>query len=167
MTHGAYVRSLGADQLELSRPARPAQLVFPLLMTGFFATAAWAVGPMTGTGLALLSVAGVLMPLLTVRAFRRFRPRRHVLVRSSSRLLLDGEPLEVARIELRVLKHWLLRRPRGYCLSLWALIGGVESLDLELGRFTDILQASQLSGQMEDFVERARARATGRAPTVD
>jgi hypothetical protein len=121
----------------------------------------------TATQLALVCVGVVLLPLVLVRAFRTARARRNVLVRAPGRLLLDGEPLEVARVELRVLKHWLFRTPRGYALSLWALVGRGEPLDVELGRFSSMLDASLVSGQMEEFLERAKARAKGPAPTGD
>jgi hypothetical protein len=165
MGRSAYVRSLGADQLELIRPARPSRLVFPLLLAATFATGLWfSAGSIA---LAMGVVAIVLLPLVTVKAVRAAVSKRHVLVRQPGRLLLDGEPLEAARVELRVLKHWLLRRPQRYALSLWALVGRGEQLDVSLGSYASMLEASQLSGQMEEFLERARQRAPGRAPTVD
>jgi hypothetical protein len=121
----------------------------------------------TPTILVLASAGVMVLPLVLVRAFRSARARRNVLVRAPGRLLLDGEPLEVARVELRVLRHWLFRTPRGYGLSLWALVGRGEPVDVELGRFVSMLDASLVSGQMEEFLERARARAKGPAPTGD
>ncbi len=116
----------------------------------------------------MLTVGAVLLPLLMVRSFRsRSGAQRNVLVRAPGRLLLDGEPLEVARVELRVVKHWILRTPKSYQLSLWALVGRGEPIDVELGRFQSILDASMVSGQMEDFLERARARTPGRASAGD
>lgn len=156
-----YVRSLGPDQLELMRPARPGRLVFPAL-----AVAAFCAG-VTFTGGGLMIIIGlvglVLMPLVGIKAVRSAVSRRHVLVRTPGRLLLDGEPIEAARVELRVLKHWLLRRPHRYALSLWALVGRGEQLDIELGHHSTMLEASMLSGQMEEFLERAKQRAAGRA----
>ncbi|MBL8957125.1 MAG: hypothetical protein JNK82_40505 [Myxococcaceae bacterium] len=133
-------------------------------------TAAFVAGLLLTTGGVRLAVGGaaaVILPLLWVKSVRAAVSRRHVLVRSAGRLLLDGEPIEAARIELRVLRHWLLRRPQRYALSLWALIGRGEQVDVDLGSYPSMLEASLLSGQMEDFLERAKARAPGRAPTVD
>jgi hypothetical protein len=160
-----YVRPLGADQVELFRPARPSRLLAPLVLTVVCGAALWfATG---AVALAVLSLGVVILPLAGVKAVRAAMSRRHVLVRSSSRLLLDGEPLDAARVELRVVKHWLLRRPQRYALSLWALIGRGEQLDVELGQYPSILDASTVSGQMEEFLDRARQRAPGRAPTGD
>ncbi len=133
-------------------------------------TAAFGAGFWFTTGniaVTVLFLAGVVVPLVTVKALRAAVAKRHVLVRSPGRLLLDGEPLEAARVELRVIKHWLLRRPHRYALSLWALVGRGEQIDVELGQYPSMLEASQLSGQMEEFLERARQRAPGRAPTGD
>lgn len=139
--------------------------MLPVLLLGVFAAGLWFT---TGNvAVSVLFLAGIVVPLTTVKAIRAAVSRRHVLVRSTGRLLLDGEPLEAARIELRVVKHWLLRRPQKYALSLWALIGRGEQVDVELGSYGSMLDASQLSGQMEEFLERARQRATGRAPTGD
>jgi hypothetical protein len=161
MARSPYVRTLGADQLELLRPARASRLLFPVLLTGAFAAGLW----VTNGGLALgvLFIGVVLLPVVTVKAIRAAVTQRHVLVRAPGRLLLDGEPIEAARIELRVIKHWLLRRPHRYALSLWALVGRGEQVDVELGRYPTMLEASLLSGQMEDFLERAKQRAPGRA----
>src|SRR4051794_38476240 len=108
MRRSAYVHALGADQLELLRPPRPLRLVLPFLLI-----CAWCTGlvflPTSPATVALLCVGVVLLPLAMVPSFRSFRPCRNVLVRGPGRLLLDGEPLEVARIELRVLKHLLFR----------------------------------------------------------
>jgi hypothetical protein len=166
MRRSAYVHALGADQLELLRPVRPSKLVLPSLFIVAWCAVLLFVNT-TPASIALLCVGVVLLPIVMVRSFRQFRARRNVLVRAPGRLLLDGEPLEVARVELRVLKHWLFRTPRGYALSLWALIGRGEPLDIELGRFASMLDASLVSGQMEDFLERAKQRAKGPAPTGD
>ena len=139
-------------------------------MVPVFITAAFGAGIWFTSGnlaISVLFMAAIVVPLVTVKAIRAAVAKRHVLVRSPGRLLLDGEPLEAARIELRVIKHWLLRRPHRYALSLWALIGRGEQLDVELGQYSSMLEASQLSGQMEEFLERARQRAPGRAPTGD
>lgn len=153
------VHWLGADQLRIRRRRRPFALGLPIGLLVLFAGAVWWAGPITGTGLALLTVGGVLVPLTGLRALRAFRPQNHVLVRGGGRLLLNGEGLDIARLELRVLKHPLWRRPSGYALSLWALIGRGDPVDLELGEFSTMLEAAMLSGQLEEFLERARSRA--------
>jgi len=165
MGRSAYVRPLGADQLELVRPLRIFRLFFPVLLS-----AACVVGVLFSVGglrLAICAVAAIILPLVWVKSVRAAMARRHVLVRSPGRLLLDGEPLEAARVELRVIRHWLLRRPQRYALSLWALIGRGEQLDIDLGAYPSMLEASLWSGQMEEFLERAKARAPGRASAGD
>src|SRR4051812_10969344 len=114
MRRSAYVHALGTDQLELLRPRRPSRLILPFFLCATFCAAVVLIDPISGGGLALLTVGIIALPIAMVRGFRSARSRRHVLVRAPGRLLLDGEPLEVARIELRVVKHWVLRAPRGY-----------------------------------------------------
>ncbi|MBK7859230.1 MAG: hypothetical protein IPJ65_11540 [Archangiaceae bacterium] len=150
------MKPLGPDQLELLRPARPSRLVFPLFLTAVFGAGLWFTGG--SIALAVLVLGVCLLPLVTVKAVRASVSKRHVLVRSQARLLLDGEPIEAARIEVRVVKHWLLRRPHRYALSLWALVGRGEQIDVELGQYPTMLEASTVSGQMEDFLERAKQR---------
>jgi hypothetical protein len=140
-------------------------LILPSVLTLVFGAALWFASG--AIALAVLVVGAVVLPLLGVKSVRSAMARRHVLVRASSRLLLDGEPLDAARVELRVVKHWLLRRPQRFALSLWALIGRGEQVDVELGQYPNILEASTVSGQMEEFLDRARQRAPGRAHTGD
>src|ERR1700733_12033389 len=100
MRRSAYVHALGADQLELLRPARPSRLILPFLLVAAWSGAVIAI-PVTAVSLALLTVGAVILPIVVIRAVRSSRPHRNVLVRAPGRLLLDGEPLEVARVELR------------------------------------------------------------------
>lgn len=99
----------------------------------------------------------VLFPLIAVGLIRLARRQERTLVRANSRLLLDGEPLEMARVELRVIKMPITRVPTGYLLSVWVMTASGPE-DVPIGRFATLLEASALSGQLEDFVQRANVK---------
>lgn len=122
---------------------------------------AWARGSeLGGIGVALAGLAA--LPWTAVLAVRGLRRRTSTLVRSSGKLLLDGEPLELARVETRV-KAWpVLKTPRAYSLSLWMLtLSGPD--DLPLGEFPTLLAASSRAGLCEEFLQKAGATETHRA----
>jgi hypothetical protein len=104
--------------------------------------------------LAWVVVGLVVLPLCTLKALGALKRRSHTLVRATGRLLLDGEPLELARVELRVQKMPITRVPTGYDLSLW-LMTAAGPIDLPLGRYKTLIDASRVSGELEDFVQRA------------
>src|SRR5262245_33270718 len=114
MRRSPYVRTVGVDQVEPFRPARPSRLVLPAVLTAALCATLWFSSG--AVALAVLMVGVVALPLASVKSVRAALSRRHVLARSSGRLLLDGEPLDAARVELRVVKHWLLRRPQRFML---------------------------------------------------
>lgn len=99
----------------------------------------------------------VIFPILAVALMRLAKTKERTLVRATSRLLLDGEPLEMARVELRVLKMPITRVPTGYALSLWVMTASGPE-DVPIGRFSTLIDASNLSGQLEDFVQRANVK---------
>lgn len=98
-----------------------------------------------------------LLPVIGVALVRLARKQERTLVRANNRLLLDGEPLDMARVELRVMKMPITRVPTGYALSLWVMTASGPE-DVPIGRFTTLLEASALSGQLEDFVQRANVK---------
>lgn len=111
----------------------------------------------TGLGLLLLLVSFLGLPPLALRVLRLARAQVRSLVRTNGRLLLDGEPLELGRVELRVLKMPITNVPTGYALSLWVMTAAGPE-DLPIGRFGTLLEASALSGQLEEFVQRANLK---------
>jgi hypothetical protein len=115
------------------------------------------VDPSSGQGLLALCLDAVVFPLVGVGLARWARAQERTLVRAHGRLLLDGEPLELARVELRVLKLPITRVPTGYALSLWVMTASGPE-DVPIGRSATLLEASALSGQLEDFVSRATAK---------
>ena len=90
---------------------------------------------------------------------RSARGAERTLVRTNGRLLLDGEPLDMARVELRVLKWPLTSVPNGYALSLWVMTASGPE-DVPIGQFPTMLEATALSGTLEEFVQRANNRST-------
>lgn len=111
----------------------------------------------TGPGLLLLLLSFLAFPPLALRVLRLARAQVRSLVRTNGRLLLDGEPLELGRVELRVLKMPITNVPTGYALSLWVMTAAGPE-DLPIGRFRTLLEASALSGQLEEFVQRANLK---------
>lgn len=111
----------------------------------------------SGSGLFTLFLDAAFFPVIVVALLRLGKTQERTLVRANSRLLLDGEPLEMARVELRVLKMPITRVPTGYALSLWVMTASGPE-DVPIGRFATLLEASALSGQLEDFVQRANVK---------
>ena len=111
----------------------------------------------SAAGLFTVFLYSALFPVISVALVRLARKQERTLVRASSRLLLDGEPLEMARVELRVIKMPITRVPTGYALSLWVMTASGPE-DVPIGRFSTLLEASALSGQLEDFVQRANVK---------
>jgi hypothetical protein len=104
-----------------------------------------------------LGFAFFVLPPWGVMLFRFARATERTLVRAQGRLLLDGEPLDMARVELRVVKMPITRRPRGYALSLWVMTASGPE-DVPIGHSRTLLEASSLSGQLEEFVQRANIK---------
>lgn len=111
----------------------------------------------TPGGVLTLVIYFGLLPVIGVALVRLARKQERTLVRANNRLLLDGEPLDMARVELRVMKMPITRVPTGYALSLWVMTASGPE-DVPIGRFTTLLEASALSGQLEDFVQRANVK---------
>lgn len=130
-----------------------------LFAAGFFAALGLllAIDRDSGFGLVVFMVNLGLLPVLGVFFSRAFRKSERTLVRTNGRLLLDGEPLEMARVELRVLKMPITRVPTGYALSLWVMTASGPE-DVPIGHSRTLLEASSLSGQLEDFVQRANIK---------
>lgn len=114
----------------------------------------------SGPGLLLFAVFGVGIAALAVVMARSVRVASWTLVRTQGRLLVDGEPLELARVELRVDQMPLTRVPRGYTLSLW-LMTAAGPIDIPLGSYRTLIEASTISGTIEDFVQRANLKQPG------
>lgn len=160
---GLWVSRVAVDVLEIRRRSSLLPVWSAvLLLTCWVALLAWR-GASSRDGLALLAAGLVVVPWVAVRLARGLRPERRVLVRSAGKLLLDGQPLDVARIELRVARHPILRVPSGYALSLWGMELDGHPVDLELGRFLTMLDASRAAGELEEFLEVAKAARTARA----
>lgn len=124
---------------------------------GLFAVTLWLMEEGSAAMVAVLAVGAVLLPVLGVHLLRLARTREHSLVRTTGRLLLDGDPLEMARVELRVRQMPITRVPTGYELSLWVMtLSGPD--DVPLGTYRTLLDASRVSGQLEDFVQRANTK---------
>ncbi len=137
--------------------------------------AGWLLGAAAWVGLALLldpesgffaawSVVGLgLLPVCGVAVRRSLSSRTLMVVRSGGKLLLNGEPLELARVELRVTHLPLLKTPTGFSLSLWVMsLGGPE--DVPLGHFESMLDASRVAGHLEEFLSKANSRQPGHTP---
>ena len=100
----------------------------------------------TAAGAFVLIVDMAILPILGVALLRLARTQERTLVRANNRLLLDGEPLEMARVELRVIKMPITRVPTGYALTVWVMTASGPE-DVPIGRFATLLEASALSGQ--------------------
>jgi hypothetical protein len=102
-----------------------------------------------------------LVPALAVVSVRSLKRQRLSLVRGQGKLLLDGEPIELARVELRMTHLPVTKVPTGYALSLWVMTSS-GPVDVPLGRHRTLVEAARVSGAIEDFVQRAGTRQPGR-----
>lgn len=114
----------------------------------------------SGPGLTLLVLVAPLLAVFAVVMVRAARVETWTLVRAQGRLLVDGEPLELARVELRVAQMPVTRVPTGYTLSLW-MMTSAGPIDIPLGTWRTLIEASNISGTVEDFVQRANVRQPG------
>jgi hypothetical protein len=154
-----HLRTQG-DQLLVTLPRAWGRVALCAFATGIWSALWWAFGPGSPGGLVLLAVGVIALPALAVTAARSVRSAHRRVVRVPGRLLLDGDPLDLARVELRVLRRRFTGRPTGYRLSLWLLTSGGPE-DLFIGRFSTLLEASTAAGQLEDFVAKANLRQPG------
>lgn len=107
----------------------------------------------------LLSV--VVLPVAVVAVQRLLRKRTLSVIRMPGRLLLNGEPIELARVELRVTHVPVLKTPTGYALSLWVMTATGPD-DVPLGHFESMFEASKVGGHLEEFIGRVSSRQPGR-----
>ena len=157
------LQRISADALDVRRGPQARSLVSALaVLAAWVALLLWR-GPQSQDGIALWLTGLFLVPWLGVRLFRGLKRERHVLVRGAGRLVLDGQPLDVARIETRLVRHPLFRLPRGYAVSLWGMEVDGRPVELELGRHRTLMEASRAAGELEDFLELARAERPERA----
>lgn len=114
----------------------------------------------SGPGLMLLALSGALISVFALVMVRAARVATWTIVRTQGRLLVDGEPLELARVELRVEQMPITRVPTGYTLSLW-MMTTAGPIDIPLGAYRTLIEASSISGTVEDFVQRANVKQPG------
>ena len=157
------IRRISPDALEVRSGPR---------LSGFFGAlalfACWAAlllwrGQSSRDGLALWVIGAALVPYVGLRWVRALRRERHVLVRGQGRLVLDGQPLDVARIETRLVRYPILSMPAGYAVSLWGMEVDGRAVELNLGRHRTLMDASAAAGELEEFLEVARAERPERA----
>ena len=148
------------DQFVIDEPLRWGRAAWLLAGSAGWALLWRAFGPSTLAGFSLWGVGLVGLPVVGVSLLRLLQRRRRMLVRVPGRLLLDGEAIDMARVELRVEYRRFTKTPRGYSLSLWLMTSsGAE--DLALGRFATLVEASSAAGVLEEFVLKANLRLPG------
>lgn len=157
------IQRISADALDIRRGPRAVTLLGAAAVLAVWVVLLWWRGPESRDGLALWVTGLFVVPWVCLRLWRGMRRRRHVLVRGAGRLLLDGQPLDVARIETRLVKHPLWRTPRGYAVSLWGMELDGRPVEVQLGRHATLMDASRAAGELEDFLELARAEKRGQA----
>jgi hypothetical protein len=153
----ARIQRISADALSVRRGPNWGELFgATALLLVWAAILLWR-GVESRDGLALWIAGAFLVPWCSLRLWRGAKQRRNVLVRGQGRLLLDGQPLDVARIETRLVRYPIFRLPRGYTVSLWGMEIDGRPVELQLGRHETLMEASRAAGELEDFLELARA----------
>ncbi|MFT3840876.1 MAG: hypothetical protein QM723_28055 [Myxococcaceae bacterium] len=109
-----------------------------------------------GWRLVIALITSLPLPVLWVFALRSARSRKVLLRREGQRVFCNGEELEVARIENRVVFS-LLKVPRAYALSLWGLTIEGRAIEVALGELPDLFAASKMAGTVEDFLAQSTA----------
>ncbi len=108
------------------------------------------------------ALALVLAPFLAVAAWRALAVQRRVIVRRPGRLLVDGDPVEFARVELRVIEPPFRRRAKRFALSLWVMApNGPE--DILLGAYQSLVLASLQADEWETFLRKANLKQPGKS----
>lgn len=157
------VRRISPDALDVrSKPAVGRAFGAVLIFATWLSLLVWR-GETSRDGVALWVTGAVLLPWVGLRIFRALQRERHVLVRGSGRLLLDGQPLDVARVETRLVRYPLLQIPAGYAVSLWGMEVDGRAVELQLSRHATLMAASAAAGELEEFLEVARAERPERA----
>lgn len=149
-----------SDCLVVERGRAWGRFAFGLVAVGLLSVSLAVVDLSTGAGLTLLVLVAPLLALFAILMLRAARVATWTLVRAQGRLLVDGEPLELARVELRVAQMPVTRVPTGYTLSLW-MMTSAGPVDIPLGTWRTLIEASHISGTVEDFVQRANVRQPG------
>lgn len=112
-------------------------------------------GPTSLYGMIALAVGAGGLPWLLPKLSAALRTFEVTLCRSQGTVLVDGDPLEAARVESRVLTTFFTQDPKGYSLSMWVLFTEGASRDVDLGRFRTMLEVSQASWTIEAFLATA------------
>jgi hypothetical protein len=109
----------------------------------------------------MLTAAVILAPVFAIAAWRALRPVSRVIVRRKGQVLVDGDPVEFARVELRVLEPRFRRAARGYALSFWVMApNGPE--DILVGSYASLLSAAIHAEEWEVFLRKADLKQPGR-----
>jgi hypothetical protein len=138
---GTRIQRIAADALDIQRGPRAMGLLgAAAVLFGWALLMAWR-GADSRDGLALWVSGLVVVPWVAVRLWRGSRRERHVLVRGNGRLTL----------------YPLLKRPRGYAVALWGMEVDGRPVELELGLHRTLMDASRAAGELEEFLELAKA----------
>lgn len=157
------IQRISADALDIRRGPRALSLLgAAAVLAAWVALMLWR-GSDSRDGIALWVSGLLVVPWVALRVWRGSRRERHVLVRGNGKLMLDNQPLDVARIETRLVLYPLLKRPRGYAVALWGMEIDGRPVELELGLHRTLMDAARAAGELEEFLELARAERPERA----
>ena len=156
---GVEFHQASDEVLTIRRRRNPRRALGPA-----FALVAWIgllllIGPASIYGMIVIGVGAGCLPWLLPKlsgALRMFEVR---LTHNQGAVWVDGEPLEAARVETRLVCTFFTQDPKGYSLSLWVLFTEGSSRDVELGRFRTLLEVSQASWTIEAFLAMAAIKS--------
>lgn len=151
---------LGPDFLVVRTPRRWGAVGVLVAVLAGWALLVAALGPSSVPGLLLLGLGALGVPPALIAAKRLLTVTQVSVARAPGRLLVDGDPVELARVELHMRAWPFTQRPREYALSLWVLTSAGPQ-DLPLGTYRTLLLASQAAAPFEDFVQRANLKLPG------
>ena len=146
------------DELTVETPRSLHALFGPLIASAMWGLALLWLGLDMWSGYATLGLGVLVVPAVLINVFRYTRPQRILLERKGGLLWCNQEPLETARVEMRVVHGWFLMVPKNYRLSLWALTIEGKALELELGHAKSLVTASETAGVVDEFLHRRERR---------
>ncbi|GEM_PF-3483469 len=138
--------------LTVFRPRNLLNAIPPILLFVAMPVLAVVSNPHQWGGRIVILVGCGLIPFLLPKLTTALKPFQLTLTANDGTVRVDGEPLESARVESRVLMTFLTRQTKCYSLSLWVMFTDGESRTVELGRFRTMLEVSNAAGTIEGFL---------------
>jgi hypothetical protein len=156
---GVEFQQASNEELTIRRRRSVRAALAPLLALVSWIAVVVLLGPPTLYGMIVLGIGSGCLPWLLPKLSAALRTFHITLSNEQGTVRVDGELLEAARVETRVVTTFFTQDPKGYSLSLWVVFAEGSSRDVELGRFKTLLEVSQASWTIESFLATASVKS--------